>query len=101
MPHVLACPPYPVAKLGKLIPEKLRNHLEYNQKAALCCRHVDEHEISAWYSSENWRDKKDHLGNPEPRGGVPDVYKFHCTCGRTHPIFMVGGGDVRPFWDVR
>lgn len=101
MAHVLACPRYPVAKLGNLIPLKFIEALEQNQKIAHCCRHPENHEISAWYTSANWRDKKDPFGNPEPRGGVPNVYIFHCSCGRDHRRFMVGGGDVRPFWEVR
>jgi hypothetical protein len=32
---------------------------------------------------------------------VPDIYKFHCTCGRVHTRFCAGGGDSRPYWEVR
>ena len=87
MAHVLVCARYPVAKLQGLIPTKYIEALEQNQKIASCCRHPENHEIEAWKSNEN-EDK-------------PDIYKFHCTCGRVHVRFCVGGGDVRPFWEVR
>lgn len=87
MAHVLACPRYPVAKLGDLIPAKFIEALEQNQKIASCCRHPENHDIEALYSS--------------PAETVPDVYIFHCTCGRRHRRFMCGGGDTRPFWEVR
>jgi hypothetical protein len=86
----LACPPYPVAKLGDLIPPKYIEALEQNQKIAHCCRHPENHTIEAWYSSDEDRDR-----------GSPDIYKFKCTCGRTHVRFCVGNGDVRPVWEVR
>ena len=37
----------------------------------------------------------------EQQKGTPDIYKFFCACGRTHVRFCVGGGDTRPFWEVR
>ena len=85
--HKLACKRYPVAKLANLIPVKYIEALEQNQKISSCCRHPENHEVEAFYSSESET--------------VPDIYKFHCPCGRTHVRFCVGGGDVRPFWDVR
>ena len=85
--HVLACPRHPVAKLGNLLPIKYIEALEQNQQIASCCRHPENHDIEAWKSSENET--------------APDIYKFHCTCGRTHVRFCVGGGDARPFWEVR
>lgn len=84
---VPACPRYPVAKLRDLIPEKFRNYLEHNQRIRACCRHTEEHDIEAL---------KSHPDQPSP-----DIYIFHCTCGRKHRIFCVGGGDVRPVWTVR
>ena len=85
--HVVACPRYPVAKLGNLLPPKFLEALEQNQKIASCCRHPENHDVEALKSNEN-----------EP---APDIYKFHCTCGRVHTRFMCGGGDVRPYWEVR
>lgn len=87
--HVLACPRHPVEKLMRvnLLPVKYLEALEHNQKIASCCRHPENHEIEAWYSS--------------PKETIPDIYKFHCTCGKTHVRFCVGGGDVRPYWEVR
>ena len=90
MAHSLACERHKVAKLAHLIPIKFIECLEHNQKIAHCCRHPENHDISAWYSCDAEKEK-----------GTPDIYKFHCTCGRTHVRFMVGGGDVRPFWSIR
>ncbi len=98
MPHHPACPRYPVAKLQGLLPTKYVEALEQNQQIATCCRHPENHDISAWFSSDVDRDR-----------GVPDIYVFHCTCGRQHRRFCVGGSagsganakpDVRPFWSV-
>lgn len=92
----LACKRRPVKKLGKLIPDRFLEALEHNQRIASCCRHPENHEISAWYSSEADRAR-----------GVPDIYIFHCSCGRDHRRFCIGGTDreqpesLRPFWDVR
>lgn len=83
---VVACPRYPVAKLGNLIPAKYIESLEQNQKIASCCRHPENHEIEALKS--------------HPDEKVPDIYIFHCTCGRKHRRFCVGGGDVRPYWEI-
>lgn len=95
----LACPPYPVAKLGNLIPPKYVEALEQNQQIASCCRHPEDHTIEAWFSSDADRDR-----------GVPDIYIFTCTCGRKHRRFCVGGSagsgpdavpELRPFWEVK
>lgn len=85
--HVPACRKVPVAKVMHLIPERMLHPMEHNQKIASCCRHPENHEIEARYSS--------------PKEKVPDIYIFHCTCGRKHRQFMAGGGDARPFWDIR
>lgn len=84
--HVLACPRYPVRKLGNLIPVRFIEALEHNQKIASCCRHPENHEIEAFKS--------------RPEEKAPDIYIFHCTCGRKHRRFMIGGDDVRPVWQV-
>lgn len=81
---------------GVAIAPKWIEALEQNQQIASCCRHPENHDISAWYSSEADRAK-----------GVPDIYIFHCTCGRAHRRFCVGGSNretgvgLRPFWDAR
>lgn len=78
------------------IPQKFIEALEQNQQIASCCRHPENHDFSAWYSSA-----------ADQALGVPDVYLFHCTCGRVHRRFMVGGSDparrigMRPFWEIR
>lgn len=80
--HVLVTPRYPVAKVINQLPVKYLEALEHNQKISSCCRHPENHDISVWKSS--------------PSEPVPDIYKFHCTCGRTHVRFCVGFGDERP-----
>lgn len=92
----------PVAKCPARLPVRWIEALEHNQKITSCCRHPENHEISAWFSSERDRDL-----------GVPDIYIFHCPCGRDHRRFCVGRtsknpdtGEVvaletRPFWEVR
>jgi hypothetical protein len=96
--HHQACQRVPVQKVFHLLPAKYIEALEQNQQIAACCRHPENHEIEALYSSDADRDK-----------GVPDIYIFHCTCGRKHRRFCIGGDhpadptklDKRPFWEVR
>lgn len=97
---VPACPRRPVAEILD-IPKIFFEYLEENQKISSCCRHPENHDIEALYSSENWKNKQTDDGYFEPWGGVPDIYIFHCTCGRKHPRFMVGRGDFRPMWGVQ
>mgnify|MGYP007100065628 CR=1 FL=1 len=115
MAHVLACKRVKAAKVWKQIPLKYIEALEQNQKIASCCRHPENHDIEAFYSNEDerWRGKDPARDIPNP----PDIYKFHCTCGRVHTRFCVGGNhgdavkytpqerpelfDNRPFWEVR
>jgi hypothetical protein len=84
--HVLACPRIAVAKLGWL-PAKYREALEHNQQIAHCCRHPENHEIEAWFSNAK-----------DEAAGTPDIYILHCSCGRKHTRFCVGGGEERPVW---
>ena len=85
---VPACPRRPVSKMPRgLIPGHFIEALEQNQLLAHCCRHPENHEIEALKS--------------HPDEKAPDIYIFHCHCGRRHTRFMVGGGDVRPVWEVR
>jgi hypothetical protein len=95
--HVVACKRHPVAKLMHAIPAKYIEALEQNQQIASCCRHPENHEIEAFYSNgdERWRGKDPARDMPNP----PDIYIMHCTCGRQHRRFCVGGGE-RPFWEV-
>lgn len=99
--HTVACKRIPVAKLLKMMPDfpvRYLEALEQNQQIASCCRHPENHDIEAFFSCP-----------AEARKGVPDIYKFHCTCGRVHARFCIGGDhpvdpdkrDFRPFWDVR
>lgn len=87
------CPPYPVAKLmkkgadGKMrIPSKYLEALEQNQKISSCCRHPENHTVEGLKS--------------KPEEPAPDIYIFHCTCGRQHRRFCIGGDDERPIWIV-
>ena len=88
MPETItpACPRYPVAKLGQLIPLKFIVALEQNQMISSCCRHPENHDVEAFKS--------------KPEEPAPDIYIFHCTCGRKHRHFCIGGGDIRPVWEV-
>jgi hypothetical protein len=90
MAHSLACERVKVAKCPARLPTKYFEALEHNQLISSCCRHPENHDVEAWYSSE-----------AEAAKGVPDIYKFHCTCGRVHTRFCCGGGDTRPYWEVR
>jgi hypothetical protein len=90
MAHIIACERIPVEKVKHLVPDYYREALEHNQKLASCCRDTSGHEIEAIYSCE-----------ADAKKGVPDIYIFHCSCGRQHRRFCVGGGDVRPFWERR
>lgn len=58
--------------------------LEQNQLIQSCCRHPENHEVEAL---------KSHPDEP-----APDIYIFHCTCGRKHRFFCVGQEDTRPEW---
>jgi hypothetical protein len=84
---VLACERVPVRKWLHLIPKKYLEALEQNQQIKSCCRHPEDHDIEAF------RSKPDEV--------APDIYVFHCTCGRKHRRFCVGGGDERPYWETR
>ena len=88
--HMRACKRTKARKGWDLLPPHYIEALEQNQKIASCCRHPENHDVEAWYSSAD-----------DAAKGVPDIYKFICTCGRTHARFCVGGGDVRPVWDIR
>lgn len=84
-----ACPRYPAQKLMSrgLLPVKFFEALEHNQKISSCCRHPENHDIEAF---------KSHPDEP-----APDIYVFHCTCGRKHRRFCIGMDDIRPSWSVR
>lgn len=81
-----ACPRHPVKKLSGLLPVKFFEALEQNQQIASCCRHPENHDVEAFKS--------------HPDEKAPDIYIFHCTCGKKHRRFCVGGDDVRPVWEV-
>lgn len=83
----LACPKVKVADLpeGHLKKSHIEG-LEQNQKIASCCRHPENHQVEAFKS--------------HPDELAPDIYVFHCTCGRKHRFFCVGMDDVRPIWDA-
>lgn len=80
-----ACPRYPVKKMQGMLPIKWIEDLEQNQQIASCCRHPENHDIEALKS--------------KPTEPAPDIYIFHCTCGRKHRRFCVGDG-VRPVWEI-
>jgi len=83
--HVLACGRVKVADLGNHLPVQYLEALEQNQQIASCCRHPENHEIEAFKS--------------HPEEESPDIYIFHCSCGRKHRRFCVGETyEGRPFW---
>jgi hypothetical protein len=84
---VLACKRQPVAKLRDRIPGRWFEALEHNQQISSCCRHPEDHDIEAW------RSRSEEI--------APDIYIFHCRCGKQHRRFFVGGGDERPLWEER
>lgn len=89
--HILACKRVKAAKVWHVIPPHYIEALERNQLIASCCRHPENHEIEAWFSSP--RDAAE---------GNPDIYKFHCSCcGNVHTRFCIGDGDLRPIWRRR
>lgn len=80
-----ACPRRKVADFPEgFIPIRYIEALEQNQLIAHCCRHPEYHEIEALKS--------------HPAEQVPDIYVFHCRCGRKHRRFCVGIADERPMW---
>jgi len=83
----VACPRVKVADLpeGHLKQNHIER-LEHNQKLASCCRHPEHHEVEALKSHA---DEK-----------VPDIYVFHCKCGRKHRFFCIGRTDTRSVWDA-
>lgn len=86
--QIPACPRVKVSEFPKgFIPTKYFEALEHNQKIASCCRHPENHEIEAMKS--------------HPEELAPDIYVFHCTCGRKHRRFCVGQFDEnRPYWEA-
>ena len=103
MAQVQACKRISVAKCPAKIPTKYFEALEHNQKISSCCRHPENHDIEAWYSTQEEANK----GTAE-RPHPPDIYIFTCTCGRQHRRFCVGGNnpitgekDIRPYWEIR
>lgn len=85
--HVLVSKRVKVADLPpNTLPVKYIEALEQNQQIPSCCRHPENHEIESFKS--------------HPEEQAPDIYIFHCTCGRKHRRFCVGAEDVRPYWEV-
>ena len=86
--NVQACPRVKMKDFPPgFIPERLYGkNLEQNQQIASCCRHPENHEIEA---------RKSHPDEP-----APDIYVFHCNCGRKHRVFCAGTGDERPMWSA-
>jgi hypothetical protein len=85
---VLACPRVKVSDLPEgFLKQNHIDHLEQNQTIRSCCRHPENHEVEAFKS--------------HPDEQAPDIYVFHCTCGRKHRFFCVGMTDTkRPVWEA-
>ena len=98
--HILACPRLPLDNIMRSHPSARRFFAKLELHATNeCCRTSSNIEIEAWYSCPDDQAK-----------GIPDIYKLHCTCGRCHVSFCVGGSrdpvtkevtHPRPFWEVR
>jgi hypothetical protein len=88
--QVAACPRVKVSDFpeGFIPPKYYESNLEQNQLLSSCCRHPEDHEIEA---------RKSH-----PDEEAPDIYIFHCTCGRRHVRWLLGVVDdvPRPIWDA-
>lgn len=86
--QVSSCPRVKVADLPVgFLKQKHIEGFEQNQLLASCCRHPENHEVEGF---------KSHPDEP-----VTDIYKFYCSCGRTHHIFCVGDTDPqRPEWSA-
>jgi hypothetical protein len=85
--QIQVCPKVRVADLPEgFLKQSHIDRLEHNQKIASCCRHPENHEVEALKS------------HPEEK--APDIYVFHCTCGRKHRFFCVGMDDQRPTWSA-
>lgn len=84
--QVPACPRVKVADLPEgWLKQNHIDALEQNQQISGCCRHPEDHEVEALKS--------------HPDEKVPDIYVFHCTCGRKHRFFCLGATDNnRPMW---
>lgn len=84
----LACPRVKVADLPEgFLKQNHIDRLEQNQTIASCCRHPENHDVEAF---------KSHPDEP-----APNIYIFHCTCGRKHRFFCVGEtDDRRPSWSA-
>ena len=74
---------------GARLPLRWAEAMEQNQQIASCCRHPENHEISAWYSCDAERAK-----------GTPDLYVFHCPCGRVHRRLCCGGNPMTPDGEI-
>lgn len=84
---VQACPKVKVADLPEgFLPIRYIEALEQNQLILSCCRHPENHEIEALKS--------------HPDEKLPDIYIFHCPCGRKHRRFCAGQADTRPVWSA-
>ena len=87
--HVQACPRVPTSKVLDQIPLRFFERLEQDQLLSSCCRHPENHEIEARWLNEEQR---------MFREGKPDIYIFHCTCGREHIFLWIGDSAFHPFW---
>ncbi len=85
---VPACPRVRVVDLPEgFLKQNHIDALEQNQSIASCCRHPEDHEVEALKS--------------HPSEKAPDIYVFHCSCGRKHRFLCVGATDEkRPYWDA-
>lgn len=82
---VVVCARQPVARVKAVLPARYIESMEQNQLLKSCCRQAEEHEVEALQS------------RPDVKG--PDLYVFHCKCGRKHRRLCVGN-KPRPVWNI-
>lgn len=84
------CPKVKVAEFPEgFIPVKWMDGLRrMHNQISPCCSKPENHEIEG---------RKSH-----PDEDVPDIYIFHCTCGKKHVRWLLGTTDdvARPVWQA-
>lgn len=92
MAHVPACQRVKVAEcpVRDKLPIRFFERLEQDQLLPTCCRHPENHDIEAFFTSET-----------QAETGIADLYIFYCTCGKRHVRLMGGNGDKRQMWEIK
>lgn len=87
--HILACKRVHLPTVQFMLPEKYLGRLQ-EEAPNPCCHEAENLDIEAWFSSQARKDE-----------GAPNIYKFYCkVCEACHVRFCLGGGDIRPVWEI-